>query len=338
MTDVRHLGAAAAATLAAALILPAIANAYWMSVAISAAVYVLPVAGCALLYGRLGILAMFQFAILGVGAWVALRVAFAAGLPFPLILIIAGVVCSVLGTIMSLPALRLSKIHFALLTLMAAGAVEIFFTVNGFPNGGPGFLGLRSALVAPRIMSRPQIASSDPAYFRYTLVVVFLMCSLLWSQMRGRTGRAWALMRQSAAGAQSAGINVTLYTLWAVALSCFVTGVGGALFAAQVGQALAGSFVPANSVVIFAVALLGGAYSVPGFVLGGVGAQVVPAAIEKLGGSSTTALLLFGVGLLITLLAAPEGAAGQLRELRRALGSRGGRPADSRDSNAATHA
>jgi branched-chain amino acid transport system permease protein len=322
MTARRSVLGAVGATLVAALLVPALANGYWLSVAISAAVYVLPVAGCALLYGRLGILTMFQFAILGVGTWVGLRVSFATGLPFPLILLAAGLVSASVGVVLSLPALRLSKIHFALLTLMAAGAAEIFFTVNGFPDGGPGILGERSGLVAHRIMSRPEIATSNPAYFRYTLIVVFLMCLLMWWQMRGRTGRAWALIRQSSACAQSAGVNVTLYTLWAVALGCFVTGVGGALFAGQVGTALASSFEPETSVTIFAVALLGGAYSIPGFILGGVGAQVIPAAIQQLGGSSTTGLVVFGLGLLVTLLIAPEGIAGQLRDARRAVSRR----------------
>jgi branched-chain amino acid transport system permease protein len=311
---------AAAATAIAALAVPAIADGYWLSVAISAAIFVLPVAGCGLLYGRLGMLALFQVAILGIGAWVALRIRFATGLPFPAIAVISGVVAAVIGVVVSAPALRLSKLHFALLTLMAAGAAEVFFTVKGFPNGGSGFFGVRSALVAPLQMSRPHVAASDRAYFRYVLAAVFLMGLLLWVHLHGRPGRAWAAIRQGTSCAQSLGIGVTQYTLWAVALSCFVTGAGGALFVAQVGTVSSTPFAASASVTIFAVALLGGAYSIPGFVLGGCLAQIIPALIETWGINGTVGLIVFGVGLLVTLLVAPGGSAGALGDAARAFG------------------
>jgi branched-chain amino acid transport system permease protein len=328
MTSARHLLLAALATVFAAIAIPAIADAYWLTVAISGAIFVLPVAGCGLLYGRLGVLVLFQIAVLGIGTWVALRLSFATELPFPLIIAASGAAAAAIGVIVSLPALRLSMLHFALLSLMAAGAAEIFFTVKGFPNGGPGFFGVRDALEAPREMPRPRVASSDEAYFRYVLAVVFAMGVILWVNMHGRSGRAWAMIRQGTPCAQSVGIGVSRYTLWAVGLSCFVTGVGGALFAAQIGSASSESFRAADSVTVFAVALLGGAYSIPGFVLGGLSAQVIPGLIEKLGANGTVALVVFGAGLLITLLTAPRGVAGQLRDLVRVLGGLRHRPAD----------
>jgi ABC-type branched-subunit amino acid transport system permease subunit len=320
MTRLRPLLVPAAATLVAAIAVPAVANGYWLSVCISAAISVLPVAGCGLLYGRLGILGLFQVAVMGIGTWVALRVSFATSLPFPVIALISGSVAAAIGVIVSLPALRLTMLHFAFLSLMAAGAAEVWFAVKGFPNGGPGFFGVRQALTAPREMPRPSIASSDAGYFRYVVAIVFLMGLLLWLHLRGRPGRSWVMIRQGVPCAQSVGIGVATYTLWAVALSCFITGVGGALFAAQVGTASVDSFRAADSVTIFAIALLGGAYSIPGFVLGGAAAQIIPALVEKLGASGTVAVIIFGAGLLVTLLVAPEGAAGQLRDLRRWAG------------------
>jgi len=319
MSRAQQLCLAAAATLVAAFALPALANAFWLSTAISAVIFVLPVAGCGLLYGRLGILALFQIGVLGVGSWVALRLSFATSLPFPFVVVGAGAAAAAVGVIVSLPALRLSKLHFALLTLMAAGAAEVFFTVKGFPNGGPGFFGLRSALVAPRQMPRPHIASSEAGYFRYALAAVFAMGLLLWAHVRGRPGRAWALIRQGTPCAQSVGVSVARYTLWAVALSCFITGVGGALFVAQVGTTSASSFAPADSVTVFAVALLGGAYSIPGFVIGGCAAQVIPALLATWGINGNVALVVFGLGLLASLLTAPRGAAGGLHDLARLL-------------------
>ena len=52
----------------------------------------------------------------------------------------------------------------------------------------------------------------------------------------GKPGRAWAAIRESEPAALAAGVNISLYKLWAFALASFMTGVAGCLLAAQVGQ------------------------------------------------------------------------------------------------------
>ena len=59
----------------------------------------------------------------------------------------------------------------------------------------------------------------------------------LW-HVRGKAGRAWAAIRQSEPAALAAGVNITLYKLWAFALASFMTGVAGGLLAAERRQAL----------------------------------------------------------------------------------------------------
>ena len=51
-----------------------------------------------------------------------------------------------------------------------------------------------------------------------------------------KPGRAWASIRESEPAALAAGVNITVYKLWAFALASFMTGVAGCLLAAQVGQ------------------------------------------------------------------------------------------------------
>ena len=51
-----------------------------------------------------------------------------------------------------------------------------------------------------------------------------------------KPGRAWASIRESEPAALAAGVNITLYKMWAFALASFMTGVAGCLLAAQVGQ------------------------------------------------------------------------------------------------------
>ena len=56
----------------------------------------------------------------------------------------------------------------------------------------------------------------------------------LW-QIGSKSGRALAAIRESEPAALAAGINITLYKLWAFALASFMTGVAGGLLAASAG-------------------------------------------------------------------------------------------------------
>ena len=66
-----------------------------------------------------------QIALLTIGCWVGARLAYATSLPFPLLLLAAGAITCAIGTLVGLPALRLSGLYLALITLMFAGATTV---------------------------------------------------------------------------------------------------------------------------------------------------------------------------------------------------------------------
>src|SRR3954471_6055031 len=122
------------------LLLPSMLSAYWVDVSTSVVIYTIVALGLGLLMGRVGLVSLGQVAILGLGAWVAARLTYATSLPYPIVLLLAGAMSAVLGTLVGLPALRLSGLFLALITLMLAGAITVVLTTTQFPNGGPGFL------------------------------------------------------------------------------------------------------------------------------------------------------------------------------------------------------
>src|SRR3954462_2456178 len=120
---------------------------------------------------------------------------------------------------------------------MMAGAITVVIATTDFPNGGSGFLGhVESSLGGGDSIRRPAIAETDPAYFRYTVVVAALMFLLALWHVRSKAGRAWEAIRQSEPAALAAGVNMTFYKLWAFGLASFMTGVAGALLAGNVGD------------------------------------------------------------------------------------------------------
>ncbi len=120
----------------ALLAIPSIFSLYYVDAWTQVAIYSIVTLGLGLLVGRVGMVSLGQGAVLALGAWVAARLLFATGLPYPLVLLFAGLITMVLGTLVGLPALRLSGLYLALITLMLAGAITVVLTTINFPNGG----------------------------------------------------------------------------------------------------------------------------------------------------------------------------------------------------------
>jgi branched-chain amino acid transport system permease protein len=291
--------------------LPARMSAYWTDVATAVAIFSVVSLGLGLLMGRVGLVSLGQVAVLALGAWVAARLAFATGLPFPLVLLGAGLITMVLGTLVGLPALRVSGLYLALITLMLAGAITVVLASTDFPNGGGGFLGHTESGFGTDAVRRPGIATTDPAYFRYTVIVAALMFLLALLHVRSRPGRAWAAIRQSEPAALAAGVNITLYKLWAWALASFMTGVAGGLLAGSVGHLFTTQFPISQNIMLLAVVLMGGIYSIWGAIVAGALFKLLPALLDNWGLPADLLTILFGVGVLQVLTTAPAGLVAQ---------------------------
>jgi branched-chain amino acid transport system permease protein len=294
------------------LVLPQLLSLYFIDAMTQVAVYSVVALGLGVLVGRVGLVSLGQAAVLAIGAWVAARLLFATTQPNPLVLLEAGVITMVLGTLIGLPALRMRGLYLALITLMMAGGITVVLATTNFPNGGHGFLGYDGSTVHIPAIRRPSIAAGDPAYFRYSVVVAALMFLLVFAHIRTRPGRAWAAIRQSEPAALAAGVNTTLYKLWAFALASFVTGVAGGVLAGAVHYLYSIDFPTQDSITLLAVVLMGGAYSLWGAIVAALLLQLLPALLNNWGVSADWLTILFGLGVLQVLTTAPRGLADQV--------------------------
>ena len=265
------------------LALPQMLSLYYIDAMTQVVVYSVVALGLGVLVGRVGLVSLGQVAVLAIGAWVAARLLFATALPYPVVLLGAGMITMAAGTLIGLPALRLRGLYLALITLMLAGGITIVLATTNFPNGGGGFLGYDGAAVHIPPIRRPSIAASDPAYFRYSVVVAALM----------------------------------------FALASFITGVAGGMLAGAVHYLFSIGFPTQDSITLLAVVLMGGAYSLWGAIVAALLLQLLPALLHNWGVSADWLTILFGIGVLQVLTTAPAGLADQvpkdLARLRRLL-------------------
>ena len=207
---------------------------------------------------------------------------------------------------------------------MAAGAISVVLRVAQFPNGGGGFFGNPQAGGSSSLP--PATGHGDR---RHRLL------PLLRDRRRAHVpARALARAGQGRPGLgrdppepahrACAGVNTTLYKLWAFALASFMAGVAGGLLAAATGGVNVNQFPAQNSIMLLAVVLMGGIYSIWGAIVAALLLRLLPALLDDWGVSTELLTILFGVGVLQVLLTAPGGLIDQVpkdvAKLRRAIG------------------
>ena len=175
----------------AIFVLPHTAGADWITTFTSVAIYSVVALGFGILYGRVGLISLGQVALLTIGCWIGTRLAYATSLPFPLLLLLAGAITCAIGVLVGLPALRLSGLYLALITLMFAGATTIVLSVTDFPSGGGGFTGRSSTgalTTSTPPVRRPSWAVGDVAYYRYTVIVCAILFLLALVHVAAQAG------------------------------------------------------------------------------------------------------------------------------------------------------
>jgi branched-chain amino acid transport system permease protein len=309
-----------AVTMAVVYAVPALVSDYWLKTFISALALAVASLSVCVLYVQLGMISLAQFALLGVGGWFALRIGHGSGLPYEFALLGGGLAAGFIGALVALPALRMRGLHLAIITLMMAGAVQVLISAFDFPDGGDGILGKSSGSRA--MMPRPFFAQSDAAFFRYSALALALCFALTWLHVRTRPGRAWAMIRRGDVCAIAGGVNVVVYKVWAFTLAGFLAGIAGGLLAGGSGQLDGRAFHANQSIMLFALTILGGAYSWFGPVIAGLLLRAVPSLLNEWRVDGNIAVIIYGAGLLHALMTSTTGIAGQLGDLFRAIRSR----------------
>lgn len=296
--------------LAALYELPDLLQDYWLRTFNSVVALAICSLSASLLFAQLGMVSLAQYGLLGVGGWFALRISHGLGVPFEIALLAGGVAAAIVGLIVGLPALRMRGLYLAIITLMMAGAIQVLISAFGFPDGGAGILGKSDT--TRQMMARPFVADSDSAYFRYSLVVLALCYALVQAHIRSRPGRAWAMIRRGEVCAIACGVDIVAYKVWAFTLAGFLAGIAGGLLAGGVGQLDGSAFPASQSIMVFALTIVGGAYSWFGPIAAGLLLRAFPALLNDFHVDGNIATMVFGAGLLHALITAPQGVAGQI--------------------------
>ena len=309
------------AIAAAAVVAPGV-NSYLLYVLNLTLINAIAAMGLVVLSGVAGQISLGTAGLLATGAYGTGMLMVHMGLGFVLAAVGGTIVTTLLGTALAAPALRLSGLHLAIVTL-AFGVI----VVQLIGKGGP-LTGGMSGLFLPPISIFGWTVTTEARKFVCILIPFCMVAVVCVNFLSLKPGRALFALRDHESTAQAMGINTNAYKALAFALSSLLAGLAGALYAMLKGYVSVDDFTLWNSLYFFVMIAVGGMTSIFGAVLGAAAVTILP---ESLRGFQDASQAVFGVVLMLIIIFMPGGLVSLLRRsafadvlawLRRAKGHR----------------
>jgi len=275
----------AAALAVAYVVIPAVANEYWLlTIMIPFLVFALAALGLNILTGYAGQVSLGTGGFMAVGAFATYKLTTAfPGLNIVLVFLLAGVIAALVGILFGFPSLRIKGFYLAVATL--ASQFFLIWMFNKFPwfnNYSPS--GVISA--PPRAVFGHFFvtgAEADPVD-KYLFVLTFVAVLALAAKnlVRGRVGRSWMAIRDMDIAAEIIGIRPLRTKLLAFAVSSFYCGIAGGFWAfIYTGGVEALAFDIDRSFQILFMIIIGGLGSILGSFLGAAFIVLLPIFLDN---------------------------------------------------------
>ena len=304
--------AAAAVAVGAALVGASVlvTNEYYVFAAYAVMQYVVLATAWNLLGGYVGYVNFGTTAFMAIGTYSAAALNKAFGLPIPVLMLVAGLLCGAVGLSMGYLTIRLRGVYFTIATLALSVVVQTFIVNWDYTGGSRGIY-----------VMRPQSAPIFGSFVTYLffLMVALAVLAVLVARLIETTslGTGFAAVRDDEAAAAASGVPVLRLKLLAATLSGAFMGMAGAplpFYLTYIEPT--SSFSLAYTVNSVAMPLVGGTTSWIGPVLGALLLGTMQQAMTVLISSSVN-LLIVGVLLVVFVIAAPNGILGLIRSARR---------------------
>ncbi|MEE8512263.1 MAG: branched-chain amino acid ABC transporter permease, partial [Acidiferrobacterales bacterium] len=261
------------------LVVPIVANEYWLqAVIIPFLVFAMAAIGLNLLTGYAGQLSLGTGAFMAVGAYATYKlVTMFPELNVIAAFLISGLIAAGVGVVFGIPSLRIKGFYLAVATLAAQFFLSwLFNKVGWFYNYNPsGTITAPPRMMAGIMVTGPEATAAVRYLVALTLVAVFALAAK--NLVRGRIGRSWMAIRDMDIAAEIIGIRPFQTKLLAFAISSFYCGVAGAMtLFLWLGSAETEAFNIDVSFQVLFMVIIGGLGSILGSFLGAAFITLVP--------------------------------------------------------------
>jgi branched-chain amino acid transport system permease protein len=282
------------------LILPHLVGPYWTNLFNDMGLYTILGLSLNIILGQTGLFHMGHAAFYAVGAYTTAILATMFDVPILLTMPLAGLLAGLFALVVARPVIHLRGDYLLVVTIGIVEIVRIILVNNVF-----GLTGGSNGLLIINPISIFGFEIFKPVHFYYLILGLAAITILLFSLLQNsRFGRALNYIKHDELAAEGSGVNTTYYKLAAFVLGAVWAGMLGTIFAAKIETVSPQSFSYSESVLLFAIVILGGPGSIPGVLLGAFLITGLPELFREL---QSYRLLLFGAAMVIMMLFRPQG-------------------------------
>ena len=209
---------------------------------------------------------------------------------------------------LGIPTLKLSG-HYLAMTTIGFGIILQLILINAIwlTKGSDGITKIPSPWIGP-------LELREPHSFFYVAAVSLIL--LTWASIRlkdSRVGRAFLAVQGNEMAAETMGVDTTRYKVMAFALSAGYGGFGGWLFAHSGSHYISpDTFSFEQSVMLLAMAVLGGNGSAVGAIVGATLLTLLPEVLRFLKDSY---MMVYAAGIVLVMIFMPGGIAALVQGL-----------------------
>ena len=284
-------------------------NTVWLDTSVVIAIYSLIALSVGISYGQAGILSVAQAAFASVGAYATAIVTARYDLPAALGLLLALLLPPLIAYPLARVVTRLNALSLAIATLVFGQAFDIILREGGDFTGG--YIGLSGIPPLP-------YASGLLQFHFVAWAAVLIIAVLLSNLIDSPFGRATNTLRADTLRAVADGVNVPHVRSAILAFSASVAGLGGWLYAHHIAYIGPDSLGPSVSLSVLLMAVVGGAQTVLGPIIG----AALLTLLFKFIPSQEVQGMFYGGALIAVLVLTPNGLMG----LRTVFGKRAKSP------------
>ncbi len=209
--------------------------------------------------------------------WLGLAIAIP---PLPVLpsILLGGLMSALVGILFGIPSLRIKGLYLAVATLAAQFFFDwVFIRVKWFTNYTPS-----GSVNAPELKFFGRVFNSPIDRYLLCLVFVTVFALIAKNLVRGNLGRQWMAIRDMDIAAELMGIRPLYAKLSAFAISSFIVGVAGALWAfVYLGSWEPLAFNIDRSFQLLFMVIIGGLGSILGSFLGAAFILVLPILLDQ---------------------------------------------------------
>ncbi|WP_163633579.1 branched-chain amino acid ABC transporter permease [Microbacterium sp. B35-04] len=262
-------------------------------------VFAVAVLGLNVVMGYTGQVSLGQIFFVGVGAYVT---AFGVNADWNILLVfvLACLVPAVIGLVIALAAARLGGLAIAMVTIaLPIIGVPLAKRLSHFTGGSQG--------TSARFSGAPEWTGLYDD--QWQLYIVFLIGGITFmltrNLVRGKYGRAFAIVKGNEAVAGSLGVSPYRYKVLAFTIASLIGGVSGFLYMVVIQYTSPETLHFGHSIELLASMVIGGAGSILGSLLGGIWYVLLPQVTNLIDPNITA--MLQGAILLVVLFILPGG-------------------------------